>query len=215
MFRIHEAELPWTGISSWRWPADDKKLVQVFDHVSDIEHFMRYVDKKSVCIQAGGACGVWPLRYSQLFEQVYTWEPQPINFRCLMFNCGPADNITAFNAPLSNAHKKYSIHNEIFERQNFGAGYVVEDAKGLEAMRIDDLGLEQCDFIQLDIEGHEQEALQGGAETIDAHRPVIVLEEKPLNHMPNWNWKGPRQWLEREFGYKQVYAIHRDVVLSC
>ena len=215
MYRIHDAALPWTDIASWRWPSDDRKLVQVFDHVSDIELFMRYVKEARVCVQAGGACGIWPLRYSQLFEQVYTFEPQPINYNCLKFNCAGAANITAYNAPLSNGHKKYVINNDIVERENCGAGYVVESDKGLKAMRIDDLALPVCDLIQLDIEGHELEALQGGAETIEVHRPVIVLEEKPLNHMPGWNHKGPRQWLEKTFGYKQVDAIHRDVVLSC
>jgi FkbM family methyltransferase len=215
MFRIHEAELPWTGISSWRWPEKDKKLVQVFDHVADIDLFMKYVSNTRVCVQAGGACGIWPLRFSQLFDQVITFEPQPDNFRCLLFNTGGADNIEAINAPLSNGHGKYSISNDITELENYGAGYVVPDGNGLSAVRIDDLELPYCDLIQLDIEGHEKEALQGGAETIAKHKPVIVLEEKPLNHMHGWDHQSPRKWLEREFGYFQVDAIHRDVVLTC
>ena len=173
---------------------------------------LSHVKKHRVCVQAGGACGIWPLRYSQLFDEVYTFEPQPDNYKCLKFNINGSQNIRHFNAPLSNGHGKYTIHNDESERENCGAGYVIPDENGLRSMRIDDLDLPYCDLIQLDVEGHELEALQGGAETIGRHKPVIVLEEKPLCHM-RWNYKKPREWLESEFGYCEVAAIHRDVVL--
>jgi len=216
-FRIHKSDqMMWTDKVTWRWPAADRKLVSVFNDVKDIDDvIMKHVTNTSVCIQAGGACGVWPLRFSQIFNHVYTFEPQPINYQCLKFNCFDADNITAFNAPLCNKHAKYSIHNSIYERENFGAGYIVPDEKGLEAMCIDDLGVDDCGLIQLDIEGFELEALIGGYKTIERFKPVIVLEEKPLKHMPTrFDHTAPRRWLQDEFGYKQVGSIHRDVILS-
>lgn len=194
------------------WPAGDKKLVQVFDHVADIDVIMKHVDKTGLCVQAGGACGVWPLRFSQLFDQVITFEPQLENWYCLCENAR-ASNITAFNIPLSNERKRYSIKNDIVERENWGAGYVVEDDNGIQAMCIDDLELSQCDLIQLDIEGYELQALKGAVDTIGTFRPVIVLEEKPLNHVSGDPAK-PRKWLEKTFGYRQVDSVHRDVILK-
>lgn len=41
---------------------------------------------------------------------------------------------------------------------------------------IDCLGLEQLDFIKLDVEGYETKAINGGMNTITKCRPVIVLE---------------------------------------
>ncbi len=213
MFKIYEHQLPWWDKTAWRWPSDDEKLVLVFRDVFDIDTIMKHIDNSSVCVQAGGACGVWPLRFSQLFSHVYTFEPQPINYKCLKFNTAEADNITAFNAPLSDAHKKYVIHNEIFERKNFGAGYVIPDDSGLEATTIDELEVNDCGLIQLDIEGHELQALKGGAKTIDKYRPVIVLEEKPLMHMKQYDHTVPRRWLEENYGYRKIDACHRDVIL--
>lgn len=213
-FKTYTHSLPWTDKTEWQWPAGDKKLVQVFDHVSDIDVIMDYVKNRGVCVQAGGACGIWPLRFSQFFEQVYTFEPQEENFKCLVENTWDTQNITYFNNPLSNVHKKYVINNDIQERENWGAGYIVENPQGLEAFRIDDLELSDCDLIQLDIEGYELQALQGGAETIEKFRPIIVLEEKPLNHVSG-NPAIPRMWLEVDFGYKLVGSVHRDVILSC
>lgn len=42
--------------------------------------------------------------------------------------------------------------------------------------RIDDLGLEECDLIHLDIEGYEEKALEGAIETIKKFKPTIVTE---------------------------------------
>jgi len=212
-FKTYSHALPFTDKVGWQWPAGDKKLVQVFEHVSDLDTVMKYVQDTSVCVQAGGACGLWPYRLAQLFEEVYTFEPQPENFACLLANTEDFDNIVAYHAPLTNDHQTYSIHNDIVERENWGAGYVVKDPKGLEAMRIDELDLESCGLIQLDVEGYELQALMGAAETIYAHDPVIVLEEKPLNHMAGDPARA-RKWLENEFGYKLVESIHRDVILS-
>lgn len=213
-YKTIEKSIAWTDKTQWRWPAGDLKLVQVFEHVADIDVIMPYVHGRSVCVQAGGACGVWPLRFSQLFDTVYTFEALKENFKCLLKNTEDAQNIQAFNAPLSDNHEKYSIHHDIIERQNFGAGYTIKDPKGLTAIRIDDLSLDACDLIQLDIEGDELSALKGGAETIDAFRPVIVLEEKKLNHVHR-SPREARRWLENNFGYELREWVHRDVILTC
>jgi len=214
MYRTYTHPLPWIDKVDWLWPAGDKKLVQVFDHVSDIDLFMRHVDKRGVCVQAGGACGIWPLRFSQLFGQVHTFEPQDDNYLCLLNNTESADNITVYHAPLSNDHRRYTVQNDMQERENCGAGYVVENDNGIKSLRIDDIRLAGCDLIQLDVEGFELQALQGGAETISAYRPVIVLEEKRLSHVGT-DPAMARKWLAAEFGYKLVDSIHRDVVLAC
>lgn len=214
MYKTLDHALPWTKRTQWKWPAGDKKLVQVFDHVSDIDHIMEFVKNTQVCVQAGGACGIWPLRFSQLFDHVVTFEPQMENFSCLLKNVSGTDNISAINAPLASDHEKYSIHNDIQERENWGAGYVVPDESGIRAWTIDEIGLRACDLIQLDIEGKELDALKGAHDTISRFKPIIVLEEKRLNHVPGDHTK-PRRWLQETFGYHQVGSIHRDVILEC
>lgn len=49
----------------------------------------------------------------------------------------------------------------------------------LEARR---LGLQKVNFLKMDVEGYELEVLKGGAETVEAFRPKILLEvnEKAL-----------------------------------
>lgn len=43
-------------------------------------------------------------------------------------------------------------------------------------MRIDSLGLQDVDFIKIDVEGHEPKVLSGAARTIAEHHPAIYME---------------------------------------
>jgi hypothetical protein len=41
---------------------------------------------------------------------------------------------------------------------------------------------ERIDIVKLDIEGHETKFLEGGRETISAHRPVLLIELNRVHH---------------------------------
>lgn len=212
MYRTLHHSLPWIEKSEWCWPEYDRQLLRVFHQVADIDVIIKYVDQMGVCIQAGGACGIWPLRFSQLFETVYTFEPKVENYHCLMENI-QGSGIIAFHNPLSDKNEKYNVVNDDGEADNCGAGYLVQDSDGVEAIKIDDLGLGACDLIQLDVEGYELEALQGAIETIKEYKPTIVLEEKPLPHI-NSDYKRARKWLSDMFGYRVVDGVSKDIILK-
>jgi FkbM family methyltransferase len=44
--------------------------------------------------------------------------------------------------------------------------------------RLDDFGFAKVDFIKIDVEGHEIEVLKGAAKTIEAGRPIVLVELK-------------------------------------
>ena len=56
------------------------------------------------------------------------------------------------------------------------------DACRVQLVRLDALAGEigRCDFVKLDVEGHEHEALRGGAALIARERPLIQLESNDL-----------------------------------
>src|SRR5271169_24297 len=55
-------------------------------------------DKRFV-IQAGGSIGLYPRLLSDIFEMVYTFEPNGLSFYCLSHNC-QKDNIIKMQAAL-------------------------------------------------------------------------------------------------------------------
>lgn len=206
-------KLPFTNKNMWAWPDEDEKLVQVFEHVSDIDYMMEFVAGRNLCVQAGGACGVWPYRFSQYFEKVFTCEPMLENYQCLIENIEGLTNITPFNYALSYTEQFGNMVWDRSEHNNYGAVYFEQGAGYTQAIKIDDLQLEACDLIQLDIEGHELQALKGAQETIERFEPVIVLEEKPLKQL-KWDYDEPRKYLHN-YGYMEVGRIHKDVIFKC
>lgn len=68
------------------------------------------------------------------------------------------------------------------KRQNFGAfdlSMEPEDgtlADDVPIVTIDGLNLRKCDFIKVDVEGHEVKVLRGATETIARFRPVFYVE---------------------------------------
>lgn len=197
---------------NWWWPTTDTKLAQVFHHKSDIDLILDYVDDFSLCVQAGGAVGVWPIEFAKHFELVCTFEPDPTNYECLKRNVAKAGkvNIIHRHAALGETEKKIHIVRDECHVDNCGAGYAVEGGD-TDCITIDGLGLRSCGLIQLDIEGYEINALRGATETIESFRPVIVLEVKPHPQL-----KGRKEYLNAEkflleqMGYTLTAAFNRD-----
>jgi hypothetical protein len=87
------------------WPADDVECLRAARaQVADLEMVYPYCKGFKVAVQAGGNCGVWPAALSKRFEFVYTFEPDPVNFRCLCANA-PYENVYKFNAALGKFHE--------------------------------------------------------------------------------------------------------------
>ena len=195
----------------WTWPKEDQKLLQVFDQHKDINFILDYVTDFTRCIQAGGACGVWPYYLSQHFGQVYTFEPEVINFQCLSDNTAECDNVTKQRVALGVGSCGISMHRDGFEDHNCGAWYA-KIGGGIPMVSIDSLNLESVGLVQLDIEGFEKMALLGGLKTIERCSPVIVIEEKPL---PQIKDALAARRLLNSIGYTEKARIHRDVIFTC
>lgn len=168
------------------WPKEDKSCWRYLSKRSKVpEIFSSYVTNKRVVVQAGGNAGMYPHLYSTFFETVYTIEPDPTNFYCLVKNTG--DNVFKYQACLGNERKTVNLSYDTMspKKPNYG-GFFVNGIGNIPTIRIDDLGLPVCDFIHLDIEGFEGEALLGGLNTINKFKPLIGLELK--DHGEKFGW---------------------------
>lgn len=165
------------GIVDWRWIAQDNGA-WAGPHTdwvnSHKRKYFEHVRGWDVAIQAGGNCGMYPRLLGRMFKWVYTFEPDPLNFFTLTLNC-QEDNIVKFQAALGAEHGMVEIHRHAIS--NVGMHKVqMSSAAHIPQLRVDDLALAHCDFIQLDIEGYEISALRGAEETISRFRPVVAVE---------------------------------------
>ena len=186
-------KVTWTDLAvdgvtmGWAWPNQDEAVWQLMPNewVGIKNVIEKYVRTPNVAIQAGGCVGVYPRMMSQLFKLVYTFEPHPINFHCLVANC-QEDNIIKINGALGGGTglSKLVEHN----MSNTGMHHMAfsprerpkEEHTGktytTQIFTIDSLQLTECDFIQLDVEGFEEAVILGSVRTIIKHGPVIMCE---------------------------------------
>jgi len=149
-------------------------LMNVYQHIPD--NVSMYVDNKNVMIQAGGNAGFYVKRYSELFSKVYTFEPDPLNFFCLNLNV-TSRNVYKYQAFLGASHECREICNT-YETFGHGGSHVNPNNYGdIPTLLIDDLNLQTCDLIHLDIEGYEPFALLGALETLKRCKPVVCIED--------------------------------------
>lgn len=52
----------------------------------------------------------------------------------------------------------------------------------LDTIALDDLALERCDLVKIDVEGMELDVLRGAADTISRQRPIIYFEQTSPRH---------------------------------
>jgi len=214
----------------WKWPKFDEKLLQVNDWVNDLNAALLEMAKADrdcgIVIQAGGACGVWPVAMAEHFDMVFTFEPDLLNYWCLSANVSHLPTkIFPANFALGERPGQVATAVDKSESMNCGAYYTVDikeaprNAVLVPRITIDSLNMAGCDLICLDIEGREVEALRGAQRTIEEFQPFIMIEEKPLPHMgkgkPVEHTKGEAtEWLQKIHGYRIVREVHRDIVLA-
>lgn len=164
----------------WLWPKDDgdgdyegpKSCWAYMKNHSDTPVLIaELLPQKRVVVQAGGNAGYYTKQYAALFDTVYTFEPDPVNFYCLNSNV-TGSNVIKIQACLGERHNCVGL-----DRTTPDVGSTHVKGIGLiPTFRIDDLNLQFCDLIHLDIEGYELYAFKGAIETIKKFKPVIVFE---------------------------------------
>lgn len=172
---IRETEVD--GVDNWLWPASDNGAWTgpVKDWTdSHRDKIKKYCKKFNSCVMAGGNCGLYPRLLSHLFAHVYTFEPDALNFHCLVNNC-QYPNIFKFNAALGDSRRLVELNRPTMK--NVGMHKIEEEGGGhIQMLMLDDFTFYSLDLLHLDVEGHEMQVFIGGSATIAHHKPVIFAE---------------------------------------
>lgn len=191
------------GVDELLWVTSDKGAFgnerdgPLFDWIIGSKDFMSEVKKFDVVVQAGGNCGMYPRFYKNYFREVYTFEPDELNYYCLDINCtGPGFH--KFKGGLGNTDNSLQLRKG--SSTNVGTHKITDLPGNVKMYRIDDLNLEHCDLIHLDIEGYEKNAILGAVKTIKKFSPVVITE------------RAGGQDLLHDLGYKLHKKLKMDSV---
>lgn len=164
------------GVGPWYWLKED---TGAWDgpkrdwEESHKEKWLKHVTNWDVCVQAGGCLGMYPRLLSKHFTNVYSFEPDALNFYVMGLNC-QSDHIHRFQAAVGLSSGTFT---GVLRSHADNVGMHKTGGQGtVPIFAIDSLGLPECGLLALDIEGYEYFAVQGAMETIKRCSPVVTLE---------------------------------------
>jgi len=156
----------------------------------ELEMFERFMGPGDTVLEAGANIGAHTVRLAQLVGEsgaVYAFEPQRIVFQSLCANVAlnSITNVFAHQAALGKEIGEVIVPAlDYGNENNFGGLGLGAYSRGesVPVVTVDGLELSDCRFIKIDVEGMEQDVLQGARETIKQYRPVLYVENDRAEH---------------------------------
>lgn len=201
---------------NWPWgtfEGSEAALKWAFRDLRNLEEALLLVPGRKVVIQAGAELGLFPKRLAEEFKFVYTFEPDPDLFMKAA-RTAPERNILRYQAALGFDRKPIALSSRRRDSSGRASHEGLTHVTGsghIPTMRIDDLSLEVCDLIYLDIEGFELLALQGGQKTISRCKPVIGVELNGNCEHYGYTDQQVRSWIHSN-GYERKLSMNSDEI---
>lgn len=199
------------GAKGWTWISDPSDVTWPVIASDWVRHHKPVLQRlfpnggRSV-IMAGGNCGMYPALLSTVFKRVYTFEPDPIHFHCLVNNC-QMPNVMKFQAALGS--HRYHVGMKEPVPGNTGMAQVGKvDGDNILVMPVDSLALNELDLMFIDTEGFEEEVIEGAILTLERCKPKLILELGDLAAGEVDNYNRTTQLLEG-FNYTKITQIGR------
>jgi FkbM family methyltransferase len=146
-----------------------------------IRHF---VEPGTTAVDVGASIGMYATELARYAARVLAFEANPA-VAAFARSVAPR-SVEVINAALSREAGRATLR---MPRNRKGQGVTElasivpnaaypDDAIALEVetRRLDDFAIDDCSFIKIDVEGHEEAVLDGAAALIAAQRPVLMIE---------------------------------------
>ena len=134
--------------------------------------------KRGTALDIGANVGLWGRDLVDNFAKVVAFEPVAVFRECLEKNVsGP----NFFISPLAlGDHDTQATM--IITEGNSGHSHLDPATLGtgdVQVVKLDNLNIDNVDYIKIDCEGYEYRVLQGAEQTVKRWRPIMVIEQKP------------------------------------
>jgi FkbM family methyltransferase len=135
-----------------------------------------------VAIDVGANIGNHSLYFSDHYQSVYSFEPNPRTFQVLKINSQLVKNVKCFEYGISSENRSANLN---VYANNIGHSDVADEATPdtvpIKLSTLDaaiDQGV-KVKLLKIDVEGHEYQAILGSKAVIEANMPVILFEQLP------------------------------------
>lgn len=197
----------------WWIPDGDKQILEAvkYEWSQKSDYALSLCKNRDMVVQAGANIGYFPVKLSRVFNKVVSFEPFALNIEACKLNLTlrGVENVSLYEAALGDTHCGVSI----LEAPSHNCGAVTVGGEGsIPSIKLDDLDLDCCDLVWLDVEGYEWKAILGSLLTIEKYKPVIILENKGLIPGFGGDFNGSEMLRRKmiELGYCLVSRMMRD-----
>jgi FkbM family methyltransferase len=163
------------------------KSIEIYGEFSELELslFEQVCKPNTSLIEVGANIGTHTMALSKLVGEhgrVYAFEPQRIVFQTLCANMAlnSITNVEAFQVAVSDEDGSLLIPDFNYDKENNFGGISLDkftQGRKVPKVRLDDfLELDRLDFIKIDVEGMEQEVIEGAAVMIEKFKPILYVE---------------------------------------
>lgn len=155
---------------------------------------------------------------------IWAFEPNPENHRCanITLQINDIGNVVLTNAGLGAKNESLLMRTIDESGQSLGGGSriigkdqeKVPGAETVQIVEIDDMvdSDRLISIVQLDVEGHEKEALSGALKTVRRCLPILILEVLPDSSLLDSEWFSENIL---NLGYRKTSTIHGNSVFQC
>ena len=149
--------------------------------------YQQYIPTGGTVVDVGACLGDYTATFSRFVGPegtVYAFEPHTPALECLIYNMRSYINVYIYGVALGSQSGRANV---IRDFHNLGASQLRLDPNGIvEIMTLDHIAsawppmplpvMRRLDFLKIDCEGFDPLVLDGGRETIQRFRPVILIE---------------------------------------
>ena len=188
-------------------------------HEPETEEFVKNNIKDGDIVHAGAGFGDSIVQFEKFInpnQMIWAFEPIPESFKCVKINLllNDCTNVVIRNLGLSNkcGDKNFITKYKKDSHRGVAVAIVEQETEMTEKLFCSTIDVEipkrrKIDIIHLDVEYHEQYALEGGLKTIQRNLPIIIIETLPSD-----------EWLENNLytlGYNKIRKVDKNTVFSC
>ncbi len=165
---------------------EQRTLTNLFDALQLFD----FQFKSGSALDIGANIGNHSRFFSEKFQRVYAFEPDPFIYKILKINTSLFPNIETYNFALGDSNKVSRISGVL---SNLGGssinreqtnGTKIENQSLIQNHQIEIRTLDSLEstfinlkFIKMDVEGYEEFVIRGGMNLINKLKPVIALEQ--------------------------------------
>lgn len=172
----------------WFFPDSETHIIENMRSVSRIVdgrmayQYSKYEDCKNYikgyrrALDIGSHIGLWAFFIAKDFEQVDAFEPIMEHAECWFSNMSGVENSMLYQCAVGAKEGRVSMGRRV--GGSTGDTEILSHFGDIPMIPIDSLMLNDVDFIKVDLEGYELNALRGAEETLKRCKPCVIVEQK-------------------------------------